>query len=62
MYRAVAGLLFSGLCLFGWNPQEDVNVNSRYTVESVYLADGDYTHLSAAASPGSGCRRRPETR
>ncbi len=47
MYRAVAALLLSGLCLFG-NPQEDVNVNSRYTVESVYLADGDYTHLSAS--------------
>jgi hypothetical protein len=33
--RAAALLLVFAASLLGWNPQEDVNVNSRYTVESV---------------------------
>src|SRR4051794_31999254 len=32
--RAVLFILLA-LPLFAWNPQEDVNVNSRYTVEKV---------------------------
>lgn len=35
--RAVL-LLLLALPLFGWNPQEDVNVNSRYTVEKVHVS------------------------
>ena len=35
--RAVIVFLFT-LPVFGWNPQEDVNVNSRYTVERVKVS------------------------
>ncbi|MBS1873787.1 MAG: BamA/TamA family outer membrane protein [Acidobacteria bacterium] len=36
--RAAALTLLLAFALFGWNQQEDVNVNSRYTVESVNVS------------------------
>jgi hypothetical protein len=44
--RAVL-LILSVLPLFGWNPQEDVNVNSRYTVEKVSISGKFGSHVSS---------------
>lgn len=41
-----AFLFTLALSLFGWNPQEDVNVNSRYTVESVNVLGAAVSKLS----------------
>jgi outer membrane protein assembly factor BamA len=38
MLRAVVFLCASAVSLLGWNPQEEINVNSRYTVESVNVS------------------------
>jgi len=40
-------LILCTLPLFGWNPQEDVNVNSRYTVERVSISGKLSSRVSA---------------
>lgn len=43
---AIALLSLASLPLFGWNPEEQPNVNSRYTVESVHVSGKRTTRLT----------------